>query len=129
MAQPTDALRAHRGHVLAAMDAHMTALADIVSGKVALSHHAADHAVAIVGTSRGLLELFPEKVTGIALKNGDLGTAAAAHAATPFQTASIKLNEQAARMVQLAMSSTRDAVARQYDVLKEAYAALRKLTD
>lgn len=129
MAQPTDALRAHRSHVLAAMEAHMTALGDIVDGKVALTHHATDHAVAIVGTSRGLLELFPEKTAGLPQKNGEVASAAAPPPATPFQTAAIKFNEQAARLVQMTMSSTRDAVGRQYVVLKDAYTALRKLTD
>lgn len=98
MAQPTNALRAHRGHVLTAMNAHMTALADIVGGKVALPHHATDHAVAIVNSNRVLLELFPEKTTGLPQKDAEAANAtapppapqaSAASAPTPQATATL----------------------------------------
>lgn len=129
MAEPSDALRAHRVHVLAATDAHMAALGDIATGKVALFHHAVDHAVAIVGSSRGLLELFPEKVAGLAPRNGNAGMTGDGARPTAFQSAAVTFNEQAARMVQLAMGGAHDPVARQFEVLREAYAGLRKHID
>lgn len=128
MAQPVDpALKAYRGQVFAALDAHLQAIGDIVEGKVPLWHHIPDHAVAIVGSSRGLLEIHPEKTGATPRKNGE--DSAKPPAPTPYVAAAVKLNEQAARMVQLSMGDQRDLVARQYVVLKEAYDALRKQTE
>jgi cytochrome c556 len=133
MAQPVDpALKAYRGQVFAALDAHVQAIGDIVEGKVPLWHHIPDHAVAIVGSSRGLLEIHPEKTAPTPRKNGEdkVGEdGAKPPAPTPFAAAAVKLNEQAAQMVQLSMSDQRDLVVRQYVVLKEAYDALRKQTE
>ena len=138
MAQPVDpALKAYRAQVFAAIDAHLQAIGDIVEGNVPLWHHIPDHAVAIVGSSRGLLEIHPEKTGATPRKNGedkdgeDKNGAEIAKppAPTPFVVAAVKLNEQAARMVQLSMGDQRDLVARQYIVLKESYDALRKQTE
>jgi hypothetical protein len=133
MAQPVDpALKAYRAQVLAALDAHLQAIGYIVEGKAPLWHHIPDHAVAIVGSSRGLLEIYPEKTGATPRKNGEDKNGedgAKPPAPTPFADAAVKLNEQAAQMVQLSMGEERDLVARQYVVLKEAYDALRKQTE
>jgi len=133
MGQPVDpALKAYRGQVFAALDAHLQAIGDIVEGKVPFWHHIPDHAVAIVGSSRGLLEIHPEKTGATPRKNGEDKNSedgAKPPAATPFEVAAVKLNDQAAQMVQLSTGDQRDLVARQYVVLKEAYDALRKQTE
>ena len=122
-----DAQLAYRAHVLAALEAHIQAIGDVVDGKVAYWHHVPDHAVAIVGSSRGLIEVFPDK-TGAAQGNSG-GNGAKPSEPTPFVNAAVKFNEQAARMVQLAVNSQRDPITRQYAVLKDAYDLLRKQTE
>ncbi len=119
MAQDS-ALKTYQDRVLAALDAHINAIGDIVDGRVPFQHHIADHAVAVVGSSRGLLETFPEKAGRKSKANGG-DESSTDKKPTSFAVAAVKLNEHAALLVQLVTRSGPDPIKRQYGVLKEAY--------
>lgn len=115
---------AYRAAVTSSLDSHMKAVEKIVGGDVPYWHHLLDHAVAIVGISRGLLELFPEKSGA---------TAAGGNAAAPkeetrsaFVTAAAQFNADAAKLVQAAMTGQREGIASQFAALNRAYQALQK---
>ena len=62
MAQDKE-IESYRSTVMSGIDAHMQSIKAITEGKVPFWHHLPDHAVAIVGTSRSLLEIFPDKMS------------------------------------------------------------------
>jgi len=63
IAQEKKVVDNYRSTVMSGIDAHMQSIKAITEGKVPFWHHLPDHAVAIVGTSRSLLEIFPDKMS------------------------------------------------------------------
>jgi hypothetical protein len=114
---PTKEVANYRSTVTSAIDAHMQLIKDIVEGKVPFWNQLADNAVAIVGMSRSLLEIFPDK-----LSKADL---AGAEPASAFKKAAMRFNAEAAWLVQTIPYGNRDAVIAQYKKLSEAYDALK----
>ncbi len=110
----------YRAAVLSGLDAHITAVGSIVDGKVAFVHHLPDHAVAIVGTSRGLLEIFPEKTAS------DKASAKKKDAAVPFEALAVDFNLAAARLVQVIPTGDKGAIKAHYVELTKAHDALLK---
>jgi cytochrome c556 len=120
IAQEKKVVDNYRSSVMSGIDAHMQSIKAITEGKVPLWHHLPDHAVAIVGTSRSLLEIFPDKMSKT---NGD---AAKREIMPSFKDAAMRFNGEAARLVQIIPSGNRDAVTAQSKVLAEAYDKLRQ---
>ena len=119
MAQDKE-IESYRSTVMSGIDAHMQSIKAITEGKVPFWHHLPDHAVAIVGTSRSLLEIFPDKMSKT---NGD---AAKREIMPSFKDAAMRFNGEAARLVQIIPSGNHDAVTAQSRVLAEAYGKLKQ---
>jgi len=114
----------YRATVLSGLDAHIKAVGSIVDGKVAFVHHLPDHAVAIVGTSRGLLEIFPERIEKVASDKANANKKK--DAAVPFEALAVEFNLAAVRLVQVIPTGDKGAIKAHYAVLTKAYEALRK---
>ena len=115
MAETVDpGVKAYRAQVLVSLEAHMKAIGNIVEGEVPFWHHIPDHAVALVGSSRGLLEIFPDKAGG-ATKGANGKEGAGDEKPTPFAMAAVKFNEQSARMV--AMNNATDNAGELVEIL------------
>ncbi len=112
----------YRKSVLNALDAHMNAVEAVVADKVKFRHHVSDHAIAIVGGSRSLLELFPEKVTTAAIKKDD---AVPMKDTSPFVAAATQFNGEAARFVQALSTGDPEKVEAQFGSLNKAYKSLQ----
>lgn len=121
-----EGLKAYRKTVMAALDAHMSAIAAVVDGKVKYWHHVPDHAVGIVGTSRALLELFPEKVGKAPGKEGE---AAPKKDMNKFAMAAAQFNGEAAKLVQISMAGDPTRTTAQYKTLSKAYETLQSQTN
>lgn len=116
-------LSEYRETVMASIEGHVKAAGLIVDEKVAFAHHLADHAVAIVGTSRGLLEVFPEKAkAGEAERGNGKGTSDD----PSFPMLASQFNLEAARLVQLAPTGDKAAIKTQYEAMTKIYEALVK---
>jgi cytochrome c556 len=120
------ALPEYRDNVMASLEGHVKAAGLIVNDKVPFWHHLPDHAVAIVGTSRGLLEVFPDKVKAAdaSQKNGKDKAGS-----PPFPMLAAQFNHEAARLVQLAPTGDKAAIKAQYEVMMKAYEAVVKATN
>lgn len=112
----------YRKSVLSALDAHMNAVEAVVADKVKFRHHVSDHAIAIVGGSRSLLELFPEKVATASIKQDG---AAPLKDTSPFVAAATQFNGEAARFVQALSTGDPDKVEAQFNSLNKAYKSLQ----
>ncbi|MDJ0949066.1 MAG: cytochrome c [Alphaproteobacteria bacterium] len=114
----------YRQTVMKSLGAHMAAIGQIVKGEVGYTHHIMDHAVAISGMSRGLLEIFPPGT----------GPAAGETRALPdiwekwgeFQGAALKLNQEAARLVSATGSIDSRLVQNQFAQLGKACGSCHK---
>jgi cytochrome c556 len=114
----------YRAAVLSGLDAHIKAVGSIVDGKVPFVHHLPDHAVAIVGTSRGLLEIFPERMEKAASDKASANKKK--DAAVPFEALAVEFNLAAARLVQVIPTGDKGAIKAHYEALTKVHDALLK---
>jgi cytochrome c556 len=115
----------YRQNVMTSLEGHVKAAGLIVNEKVPFSHHLADHAVAIVGTSRGLLEVFADKA-----KKAEAGEKKDKNDADspPFPVLAAQFNLEAARLVQITPTGDKGAIQAQYATMTKVYDALVKAT-
>lgn len=111
----------YRQLVMKSLEAHMDATAAVVSGDVNYWHHVGEHAVAISGLSRGMLELFPHW-TGP--NKGDTRALPAVWKRWPdFEAAAVRFNAEAARLVVSIGSIDRRAIGAQLAQVEKACTA------
>ncbi len=121
----------YRTTVMSTIDGHVKAIGLIIDGKVSFTHHLVDHAVAVVGTSRGLLEIFPDASE---TKPDKKDTKAKEEEkekeaeSSPFDKVALEFNTAAARLVQVLPSGDQALIKSHYEVLKKAHANLKERT-
>lgn len=111
-------IASYRQAVMKSMSQHMKAIDMILKGEVGFLHHVGDHAVAITGMSRGLIEVFPKGSDAAAAETRALPAIWAKP--KEFQDRALAMNQAAARLVNAAMSGDRDAMANQAKALGQA---------
>ncbi len=108
----------YRQMIMQSLDKQMEAIRSIVEGKGEYWHQVGDHAVAISGMSRGMLEMYPhwtgpKKVETRALP-------AIWEKWQEFQPAAVGFNQEAAQLVLAVGSIDRRAIDGQFDRLEKA---------
>ena len=111
----------YRQFVMKALDAHMEAVRSVVVGKADYWHQVGDHAVAISGMSRAMLQLFPHWTGPGKVKTEAMKTFWARW--PDFQTAALRFNAEAAGLVTAVSSIDRRAIVGQFKKVEHACAA------
>ncbi len=122
-----EAMASYRASIMQSLNGHVAAIGAIVDEKVAFRHHLLDHAVAIVGTSRGLLEIFPEKVKKKTAEKSK-ANGKKSKSSPSFEALATEFNLAAAHLVQVIPSGNKAAIKQHFAKLKTVYGKLQEQT-
>lgn len=115
-------ITSYREHVMSALANHIEAIESIVEGKVGFAHHIPDHAVAIAGATRGLFEIYPEKLS----RSGNGAAAPAPRQPSKFEATATQLNVLATRFVQAVATGDKNVITGEFKAVQQAYNAFLK---
>lgn len=111
----------YRQFVMKALEAHMEAVRSVVVGKADYWNQVGDHAVAISGMSRAMLQLFPHWTGPHKVQTDALTTVWDRW--PDFQTAALRFNTEAAGLVNAVSSIDRRTIVGQFKNVEHACTA------
>lgn len=112
----TERVIIYRQNVMKSQAGHFGAISEVVKGQIPYQKHVAVHAAALHGTSRMILEMFPEgSGTGETRAKPEIW-----RQWSKFEQAARKLEQESARLVEIAQSGDINKITPQFLAVGEA---------